>query len=154
MSGRCAGRRDGVSVEPAPDQVHDVGAERGAEVLVESDNPAAVEEIANLIAKDLDAGANVLAIGGPGVPEALLAHGLEPVAQAGSGVRAVLQGYGPTVTAADLEEAAFAVAQGARWVATNTDRTLPTDRGIAPGNGTLVAAVNGPCGFAPALLSP
>ena len=32
-----------------------LGAERGAEVLVESDNPAAVEEIANLIAKDLDA---------------------------------------------------------------------------------------------------
>ncbi len=105
-----------------------------------------------LLAKDLDAGANVLAIGGPGVPEALLAHGLEPVAQAGSGVRAVLQGYGPTVTAADLAEAAFAVAQGARWVATNTDRTLPTDRGIAPGNGTLVAAVATATGASPTVV--
>ena len=27
------------------------------------------------------------------------------------------------------------------WVATNTDGTLPTDRGVAPGNGSLVAAV-------------
>src|SRR5665648_322244 len=27
------------------------------------------------------------------------------------------------------------------WVATNTDSTLPTDRGIAPGNGALVGAV-------------
>lgn len=32
-----------------------LGAENGAEVTVESDNEAAVEEIANLIATDLDA---------------------------------------------------------------------------------------------------
>jgi hypothetical protein len=33
------------------------------------------------------------------------------------------------------------VAAGAVWVATNTDVTLPTHRGTAPGNGTLVTAV-------------
>ena len=33
------------------------------------------------------------------------------------------------------------VQAGALWVATNTDGTLPTDRGTSPGNGTLVAAV-------------
>ena len=32
-----------------------LGAEHGAEVTVESDNEAAVEEIANLVAQDLDA---------------------------------------------------------------------------------------------------
>lgn len=104
------------------------------------------------LASDLGPGADVLAIGGPGVSEALLTHGLVPVTAAGPGIRAVLQGYGPAVTAADLAEAAFAVAQGATWVATNTDRTLPTDRGIAPGNGTLVAAVTTATGARPTVV--
>ena len=51
------------------------------------------------------------------------------------------RGTALAVTAADLAEAAYAVAAGAVWVATNTDATLPTHRGTAPGNGTLVAAV-------------
>lgn len=88
----------------------------------------------------MERGAPVLAVGGPGVVEALSAAGLQPVAS-GSGVRAVLQGYGPNVSAADLAEASYAIAAGATWVATNRDATLPTDRGIAPGNGTLVDAV-------------
>jgi hypothetical protein len=33
------------------------------------------------------------------------------------------------------------VRAGALWVATNIDSTLPTDRGLAPGNGALVGAV-------------
>jgi len=88
----------------------------------------------------LDPGAPVLAVGGPGVAEALTAAGLRPM-RTGVGVRAVLQGYGRDVTAADLAEASYAVAAGATWVATNQDATLPTDRGTAPGNGTLVNAV-------------
>lgn len=87
----------------------------------------------------------VLAVGGPGVADALEAGGLRPVhpqqARDGAPVRAVLQGYGEEVTASDLAEVAFAVQAGACWVATNADSTLPTDRGLAPGNGSLVAAV-------------
>ncbi len=56
-------------------------------------------------------------------------------------VVAVLQGYGALVAWADLAEAAYAVQAGALWVATNIDSTLPTDRGMAPGNGALVGAV-------------
>lgn len=54
---------------------------------------------------------------------------------------AVLQGYGADVAWTDLAEAAYAVQAGALWVATNIDSTLPTDRGVAPGNGALVDAV-------------
>nr|WP_179423893.1 HAD-IIA family hydrolase [Pedococcus badiiscoriae] len=95
----------------------------------------------------LPAGARVLAIGGAGVREALEHAGFEVVTPQQAGeepdlvVAGVLQGYGPSVTAADLAEAAYAVSNGAVWVATNTDATLPTHRGTAPGNGTLVAAV-------------
>jgi hypothetical protein len=56
-------------------------------------------------------------------------------------VVAVLQGYGAEVAWTDLAEAAYAVRAGALWVATNIDSTLPTDRGLAPGNGALVGAV-------------
>ncbi|WP_245633073.1 HAD-IIA family hydrolase [Luteipulveratus mongoliensis] len=109
---------------------------------------------ADALAHSFEPGSRVLAVGGQGVSHALAAAGLTPVparlVRAGSAVDgesrasvvAVLQGYGPDVTAADLAEAAFAIHGGARWVATNTDRTLPTERGTAPGNGTLVAAVS------------
>ena len=55
----------------------------------------------------------------------------------------MLQGYGADVTAAHLAEASYAVEDGATWVATNTDGTLPTHRGIAPGNGALVGGRGG-----------
>ena len=97
-----------------------------------------------LLSLELDQGARVLAVGGEGVPEALQEAGLVPVSPSADGddeVSAVAQGYGRGVTAADLAAAAYAVESGARWYATNTDATLPTDRGLAPGNGSLVAAV-------------
>ena len=55
----------------------------------------------------------------------------------------------PTVAWADLAEAAYAVQAGAVWVATNVDATLPTARGLAPGNGTLVEAVRQATGVEP-----
>lgn len=96
------------------------------------------------LAQLLPANSAVLAIGGPGVTDALDAVGLRAVLAADAAkvtVEAVLQGYGVDVTAAELGEAAYAIQAGARWVATNNDLTLPTDRGVAPGNGSLVAAV-------------
>lgn len=95
----------------------------------------------------LPARSTVLAVGGVGVREALQHEGFQVVTPQQTRdepdlvVAGVLQGYGPSVTAADLAEAAYAVSAGAVWVATNTDATLPTHRGTAPGNGTLVSAV-------------
>ena len=108
---------------------------------------------AYLLAGSLTAGARVLAVGGAGVGVALTEAGLTPVspqeARDGTPVEAVLQGYGAGVRASDLAEAGFAVAGGARWMATNTDLTLPTDRGVAPGNGSLVGAVRNAVGVDP-----
>lgn len=95
-------------------------------------------------------GSRVLAIGGPGVSLALAERGLVPILvrptpgqerASEAHVAAVLQGYGADVGWTDLAEAAYAIQAGALWVATNVDATLPTDRGMAPGNGTLVGAV-------------
>ena len=93
-------------------------------------------------------GARVLAVGGDGVRQALVEAGLVPVRTADR-VEAVLQGYGAQVSASDLAEASYAVAAGAWWVATNTDATIPNDRGIAPGNGALVGVVEKTVGRPP-----
>jgi len=110
-----------------------------------------------LLTDRLEPGSPVLAVGGGGVATALEEAGLRPVlppeAAGGAEVRAVLQGYGPDVTATDLAEAAYAVEGGATWAATNTDGTLPTDRGVAPGNGSLVAAVERAVGNPPDLVA-
>ncbi|GAA1182097.1 hypothetical protein GCM10009584_25250 [Ornithinimicrobium humiphilum] len=101
----------------------------------------------------------VLAVGGRGVGLALDDVGLPWVspertreaATSGEPLRivAVVQGYGPGLGVLDLTEAAYAVAGGATWVATNDDATLPTERGLAVGNGSLVAAVANATGSRP-----
>ncbi|MBA8795280.1 HAD superfamily hydrolase (TIGR01450 family) [Friedmanniella endophytica] len=106
-----------------------------------SDVVTSAQAGARLVADRFGSGARVLAVGGPGVSEALREAGLQPVASADDGPVAVLQGYGTDLTWNDLIEAAVAVQRGAHWTATNTDSTRPTDRGIAPGNGAAVQAV-------------
>lgn len=107
-----------------------------------------------VLAERVPAGATVLAVGGDGVAAALAEAGFVVVRSVpNDGVAAVVQGYGPGVTASDLAEAAYAVQQGALWVATNTDATLPTDRGLAPGNGSLIGAVRVAVGRSPDLVA-
>ena len=101
---------------------------------------------ARLVRERVGHGAAVLAVGGPGVTHALEEAGLRPVVSAEDEPVAVVQGFGADVGWRELTEVVFAVRAGALWVATNTDATLPTARGHAPGNGALVAAVRAAVG--------
>lgn len=105
---------------------------------------AAAAHLASL----LRPGANVLVTGGQGLIEAITAHGLL-VAEGADEAEAVIQGFSPDLVWADLAEAAYALARDIPWVASNTDMSVPTARGIAPGNGTLVAAVAAATGRTP-----
>jgi glycerol 3-phosphatase-2 len=96
---------------------------------------------AALLAEELPAGARVLVVGAEALRAELRAVGLEPVTRLDESPVAVVQGYGPDVAWADLAEASLAVRAGARWMATNTDKTLPSPRGPLPGNGSLVAVL-------------
>ncbi len=98
----------------------------------------------------------VLAVGGPGVHQALSDEGFTSVPAADVGPDgpprpfwAVLQGYGPKMRVLDLHEAGYAINEGAIWIGTNADATLPTSRGFAPGNGALLAAVSHGTGASP-----
>ena len=114
--------------------------ELGLEVA-DSDVVTSAEAAAREVAARVAPGSTVLAVGGPGVAEALRARGFEVVERAERDPAAVVMGFGPDVSWRDLAEASYAVAGGALFVATNTDTSIPTARGIAPGNGTLVGAV-------------
>lgn len=104
---------------------------------------------ARMIADQLSPGDRVLAIGGPGVGEALRERGLVPVSSFDDGPAGVMQGYGPGVGWAQLAEACLAISSGLPWVATNTDATIPTPRGRVLGNGSLVVAVSHGTGVQP-----
>jgi len=111
-----------------------VPAEAG-EVLTSAGAAAAV------LAERLPAGAPVLVVGAEALRAEVRDAGLTPVAAFEDEPAAVVQGYGPEVGWRILAEAALAVRAGATWVATNTDRTLPSPRGPLPGNGSLVAVL-------------
>jgi 4-nitrophenyl phosphatase len=81
----------------------------------------------------------VLACAGPGVVEALRAHGFDPVASLPAD--AVVVGWHHDFDFERLRRAADGVRSGARFVATNLDPTYPGAEGLLPGAGSLVAAV-------------
>jgi HAD superfamily hydrolase (TIGR01450 family) len=99
------------------------------------------QAVARLMAGDLATGSRVLVVGGPGLREPLEAAGLVCVDSAEAEPAAVVQGFHPDLGWTQLAEAAYAVAAGAAYYASNLDLSVPTPRGTAPGNGSLVQAV-------------
>jgi len=105
-----------------------------------------------LLADQIAPSSRVLVIGGEGLTHEVEKAGFEVVRSADDDPAAVIQGFAPELGWKDLAEASFALAggdDGIPWVATNTDWTIPVERGIAPGNGTLVSAVHSAVGRLP-----
>ncbi|MEW2546352.1 HAD-IIA family hydrolase [Streptomyces sp. NPDC047002] len=120
-----------------------------AEHLTELGVPASPEDVitsaqavARLIADEVPEGSRVLVVGGEGLRLALRERGLVPVESADDGPAAVAQGYGgPDMAWRRFWEACAAVNAGVPWFASNTDLTIPSPRGIVPGNGAAVEVV-------------
>lgn len=85
--------------------------------------------------------AKVLVVGSDYLRGLVSQAGHEVVTTAAEHPDAVIQGFDPSVSWTDLAQASYAVNGGARWIATNTDLTIPRAEGIAPGNGALIEAV-------------
>ncbi|WP_431970009.1 HAD-IIA family hydrolase [Nocardia sp. bgisy134] len=125
------------------------GPEVVAEHLAELGFPATTEDVvtsaqaaARLLAERLRPGAEVLVVGTDDLVAEVDAVGLRAVRRFdGTVPAAVVQGHSPQTAWPDLAEAAYALRADALWVAANTDKTLPNERGLAPGNGAMVAAL-------------
>jgi HAD superfamily hydrolase (TIGR01450 family) len=127
------------------EQLRGYGLEVEPEQVVTSPQAAV-----RLLTERLPGGARVLVIGGDGLSSVVQAAGFTVVDTADDAPDAVVQGFSPDLAWRDLAEASFALADPDRlWVATNTDWTIPVERGIAPGNGTLVSAVHSAVGRLP-----
>jgi len=107
----------------------------------EADVVTSAQAAARLLSEQLPPGSKVLVAGGAGLRQAVSERGLVPVSQADENPAAVVSGYDPQLDYARLAEAVLAVFHGALWIASNTDATVPTERGLLPGNGALVAFI-------------
>jgi glycerol 3-phosphatase-2 len=110
--------------------------------------PAGADEVhtsaqagVQLLKERLEPGAEVLVVGTESLAAEVAGAGLKPVRENGDDVQAVVQGHSPDNTWAALAEACLAIRAGALWVACNVDATLPSERGLLPGNGSMVAAL-------------
>lgn len=106
-----------------------------------ADVVTSAQSAARLLAAQLPAGSSVLIIGTDSLAAEVRNVGLRPVRQFSDDPVAVVQGHSPQTGWSELAEAALAIRSGALWVAANVDRTLPSERGLLPGNGSMVAAL-------------
>lgn len=121
----------------------------GLPALDDSDVVTSAQAVAHLMADALPAGSAVLLVGGEGLRVPLEERGLRCVSALSENPVAVVQGFHPSVGWELLAEASYAIQAGLPWYVSNTDMTVPTPRGIAPGNGSLVAAVRNATGVVP-----
>ncbi|BBZ04178.1 hydrolase [Mycolicibacterium chitae] len=115
--------------------------ELGFVAAAADDVVTSAQSAAGLLAQQLPAGAHVLVVGTEALADEISAVGLIPVRSFAEDPVAVVQGHSVDTGWAVLAEAALAIRAGALWVAANVDKTLPSERGLLPGNGSMVAAL-------------
>jgi HAD superfamily hydrolase (TIGR01450 family) len=124
------------SAEEVAQHLRDLGFAAAADDVVTS-----AQSAARMLAARLPAGATVLVVGTDALAAEVAAVGLVPVRSFADQPVAVVQGLSMTIGWPELAEAALAIRAGALWVTANLDATLPTERGLVPGNGSMVAAL-------------
>jgi HAD superfamily hydrolase (TIGR01450 family) len=102
-----------------------------------SDVVTSAQAAARLAQERWGTGARVVCLGAPGLEQALLEAGLEPVGVEDEAV-GLVSGYGPDLAWSTIMRAAVLVRDGLPWIASNTDLSIPTPFGVAPGHGVLV----------------
>lgn len=107
----------------------------------EKDVVTSAQAALELASEHLEPGDAIYVIGTDSFKELAGRAGYHVVDSADAKPRAVLQGLDPQITWVELSEAALAIRGGAKYFASNLDTTLPTERGLMVGNGSMVAAV-------------
>jgi glycerol-1-phosphatase len=124
------------SADEVADHLRDIGLPATADDVVTS-----AQSAAHVLATQLEAASRVLVVGTDALADEIAAVGLRPVRLFDDRPHAVVQGHSTETCWVNLAEAALAIRAGALWVAANIDATLPTERGLLPGNGSMVAAL-------------
>jgi len=104
---------------------------------------------ARYLARVARPGTRVYAIGMEGLFRALEEQGFVITQQ---NPEYVVVGLDTAVTYEKLATATLAIRNGAAFIGTNPDRTLPTEKGLVPGAGALLAAVEAATDVAPKVI--
>ncbi len=124
-----------------PGQVADHLVELGIEAT-SRDVVTSSQAAARLLRDQCGDGARVSVLGAEGLEVALREAGLQPVRVGDDRAMAIVSGYAPEVRWKVIMRAATLIRNGLPWTATNTDLTLPTGDGPAPGHGLLVRMIS------------
>lgn len=135
---RCAFVTNNASRPPrvVADHLTRLGVEASPEDVVTSAQAAA-----RLLRRRYEPGTPVAVLGAPALEEEVRAAGLEAVGVDDDAAEALVTGYGPDVLWREVMRAAVRVREGLAWVASNTDGSIPTPYGTAPGHGVLVETI-------------
>lgn len=117
--------------------LRDLGVDAAPSDVVTSSQAAA-----RLLVQAHGEGAPIAVLGAEGLVEAVREQGLCPVEVGDPTAVAVVSGYAPELRWRVIMQAATLIRNGLPWVATNTDLTLPTGNGLAPGHGLLVRLIS------------
>lgn len=131
-----------------PDHVAEHLCELGIDARAD-DVVTSAQAAARLLVDRFGVGARIVLLGAAGLEQALRAEELEPVPVSADDPIAVVSGYGPDVLWRDIMRAAVLIRDGLPWVASNTDRSIPTRYGEAPGHGVLVETIRSFSGVEP-----
>jgi 4-nitrophenyl phosphatase len=130
-----------------PQQYVDKLASVGIDITPETVLTSALAT-AGYLARSAPAGSRVLVVGEIGLVRALEQQGFV-VTENHAEAEIVVAGFDSGVTWDKLARATLAIRRGARFVATNPDRTLPSEEGLVPGAGSILAAIEAASDVAP-----
>jgi len=131
-----------------PDEVCEHLRELGL-TLHAGDVVTSAQAAAAVLADQLAGGDVVLVLGTEALAAEIEAVGLTPVRSDDEEPVALVQGHSPDTGWRELAEGALTLQRGATWVACNVDPTLPTPRGLLPGNGAMVGVLQHAFGVDP-----
>lgn len=102
--------------------------------------------------QNFEPGAAVYVIGQPSLHAAIQAAGLTIVEDARRAAAVVVVGGDPDLTYTKLKDATLHLQRGAVLIGTNPDLLYPTEEGLVPEAGTILAAVQAATGVAPLIM--
>lgn len=103
--------------------------------------------------REFPAGGGLFVIGMPALREQLFADGVfHPVQYGEEKPAALVLGLDKEFTYEKLKAGTAAIWDGARFIATNADATLPTENGLVPGAGSIVSAFRTASGVEPTVI--
>ena len=103
----------------------------------------------NMAERYLEKGDAVYVVGAPSLRQLVQDSGYRVVDSADDAPKVVLHGHNSDTGWRELSEAALSLQRGAKYLATNLDTSLPMERGLMVGNGSMVAAVTSATGVVP-----